>query len=132
MITCLLAASQKAAGAVLEVTVTVSANTGADDVFASIGMGVKSTNTAPAAVSDFAHHDGDDASWGGSAYWDNTLQVANYQTTAPALSSGVSDRVTATRLQRLDTNYVAGRYLFGYCLNGAGAIMAASQPYHIR
>ena len=93
----------------------------------AVGFGVKTANTAPTAVSDFAAHIDDSGS--AMDYQDNRTEFVNQpQNTARMFTVRFTNRKQIT----LDSNWVAGHYAFAYVAASDGSLTAVSSAYHIR
>jgi len=103
-----------------------------------IGVGVKTTPGAPAAFADLSHIDGFDTEVDESTFWDAMFERYR-ETWAAGVETGEWDsRDLLKRSIPLDTNYVAGRYLWvirwanNSVPSGADVPTQLAGPYLIR
>ena len=128
-----LSGQQKGPGAPVLITGQLSS----DDVGDStpyVGVGVTTSASVPTTYAGLAHVDGLAAF--NDAFWDT-----NSEGLATAGESGVStqysDVHSLSARVRLDSNYVAGRYIWlvGFASatpGGSDAVLGHAGPYHIR
>ena len=132
-----LKATQKKAGAPLVAQLVVSALAVGDDgpVGAYQGLGVTTSSTPPATLGAMAHYDGADAPFDQSTLWDSTQETLQ-KSSDGGVSTAFNDSAATTLHKRLDSNYVAGRYLWGWAAAAiagtpADTVPVLSAPYHI-
>lgn len=129
-----LAASQLADGAPISIRVTDSY--ALPDTFSDsfVCYGVTTTSTPPATVADFAHKTG-----GTTTYNADPTFLSMSETDTNQSSGGVAVRTNGTATlqayQAVDSNYVAGRYLWAAsamsALTGSLALAHVAGPYLI-
>ena len=130
-----LAVSQLAPGAPLQVTLTEAAGSAADDLAISgLFLGVTTTSSPPATFADAAHTDGGDQI---TASYFQSAQTSVVQTHAGGVQGPYSARYTVTAFQRVDSNYVVGRFLWGLAFasntpGGTDVPVVVAGPYTIR
>jgi hypothetical protein len=134
-----LSARQVAAGAPIDLVLAARALNPTDDavVAAFQGIGVTTTTTPPATFAAFAHWDGSDANFAASTLWDKATETFRNGTEG-GVSTVYDDSVITEKRQRVDANYVAGRYLWGWIVAAIAGTPSATVPavlagpYHIQ
>jgi hypothetical protein len=131
-------ARQLRAGAPIQIQQTIRLTNPAHDEPGYVGIGVTTSSTPPATYGDFTHKDASLVVWSASPYsgyqdWrGRSLSSDTGTTVAP-----FADSYALRREQALDSNYVAGRYLWfifdpAATPSSGSAPDALKGPYHIR
>jgi hypothetical protein len=131
-ITLTLQGAQQAAGAPIALSAG-QRSTSNSDTFPDLFLGVTTTSTPPATFGGLAHADAAPPS---AAVWDTSNDQALYPYSGGVLTN-YSDVTEMRMLKRLDSNYVAGRYvwLLGFASGspaGGDAPTVRSNAYLIR
>lgn len=130
--------SQTRPGAPLVIDFRLIANNADDDNYSYVGVGTTTTATPPATIADLAHKD--------MTEWNKALlgqgvatEVLSHTGNADASAyTRYADTVSyGTVTKALDSNYAAGKYLWGFLTlddptSGGTALLAVSRSYHIR
>ncbi len=103
---------QGAAGAPMSIAASELLSDWVNDTSGSAYViGVTTTSTPPTLLSSFAHHDGGAAAGYFDTFWD-TFGWQQPLSASGGVVLSATQRVTLTLLKRLDSNYVAGRFLW--------------------
>jgi hypothetical protein len=133
-----MTARQLKAGRALNISGSVAFDYSTDTALPYVGVGVTTTSTPPVLLSDCAYNVGLDATSQGTDFWD----AANSTDTA-SNENGVtlSEPFTLALVKQhlpLDSNFVAGRYLWLIAFEAGSGVPASgdtivlkSAPYHI-
>ncbi len=103
-----LQAKQSAAGAPIAITCQVRSNAALSDTLPNQRVGVTTTITSPATFSALAHTD---VAGPSDTFWDTASQSETDSWSA-SVPTGSQYVLTESKLLRLDSNYVAGRFLW--------------------
>jgi len=126
-------ASQAAAGAPIILNDSFTSTDAFGDSFPAMRIGVTTTSATPTVLSDLAHTD---AAGPEAALWDSVSQTETDGWGASVVTQSVYSR-RCQLIKRLDSNYVAGRYLWfvGFASgspSAGDAVTAVSRSYLIR
>lgn len=126
---------QPAAGAPLTITGRILAT--AQEGLHRCIVGVKTTSGAPATFGAFAHMDNDTAELTQGSFWDTQVEQFQFSVAAGVVVAS-SDGYALSKYQRVDSNYVVGRYVWLALWNtnttpaGSDVPDAVAGPYLIR
>jgi hypothetical protein len=112
--------SQRSAGKPVSVRAQQNA-TNPDTAWGYAGVGVKVGATPPATFAGFAYYEYGGDAIEASTFWENATNVYSARYLAGVLSASSNRYTLVHRSLPLDSNYVAGRYLFAFMNDGAPA-----------
>jgi hypothetical protein len=121
-----MGASQGAAGAPIQISAQTSINEAAGDDMPYVGIGVTIANVFPGTLAGFAHYEGVSTGFLGDPAWDTAAELFR-QSAGGGVTTQYVDQNQVGKLQRIDANYVVGRYLWVFTC-GAGVISGSTVP----